>query len=77
MPMQPSSIAAAFGLGVPGFPFSDAWWRYLSYAFVHGGIIHIGFNVWVLLDLGRVYEARRGWGDLMAAFTSAPRWART
>jgi len=65
----PSSIAAAFGLGIPGFPFGDAWWRYLSYAFVHGGIIHIGFNVWVLLDLGRVYEARRGWGDLMAAFT--------
>ena len=68
MPMQPSSIAAAFGLGVVGFPFSDAWWRYLSYAFVHAGIIHIGFNVWVLLDLGRVYEARRGWGDLLAAF---------
>ena len=67
--LNPSSIAAAFGMGLPGFPFADAWWRYLSYAFVHGGIIHIGFNVWVLLDLGRVYEGRRGWGDLLAAFT--------
>jgi len=68
VPMQASSIAAAFGLGLPGFPFADAWWRYLSYAFVHGGIVHIGFNVWVLYDLGRVFEARRGWGDLLAAF---------
>lgn len=68
LPMQPSSIAAAFGLNVAGFPFADAWWRYLSYAFVHGGIVHIGFNTWVLLDLGRVYETRRGWGDLLAAF---------
>lgn len=68
--MQASSIAAAFGLGLPGFPFADAWWRYLSYAFVHGGIVHIGFNLWVLFDLGRVYEARRGWGDLLAAFVT-------
>ena len=67
--LNPSSIAAAFGMGLPGFPFSDAWWRYLSYAFVHGGLIHIGFNTWVLLDLGRLYEGRRGWGDLLAAFT--------
>lgn len=66
--LNPSSIAAAFVLGIPGFPAADAWWRYLSYAFVHGGIIHIGFNVWVLLDLGRMVEARRGWGDLMGSF---------
>ncbi len=68
IPIRASSIAAAFGLGLPGFPFADAWWRYLSYAFVHAGIVHIGFNVWVLYDLGRVFEARRGWGDLLAAF---------
>ncbi len=67
--MQASSIAAAFGMGIPGFPYADAWWRYLSYAFVHGGIVHVGFNMWVLFDLGRVYEARRSWGDLLAAFT--------
>jgi rhomboid protease GluP len=69
IPIRASSIAAAFGLGLPGFPFADAWWRYLSYAFVHAGIVHIGFNTWVLFDLGRVFEARRGWGELLAAFT--------
>ena len=67
--IDPSSLAAAFVLNVPGVPQGDAWWRFLSYAFVHGGIIHIGFNTWVLLDLGRMYEARAGWGNLIASFT--------
>ena len=49
-------------------PVSDTLWRYLSYAFVHGGIVHIGLNVWVLYDIGRLYETRRHWGSLLAAF---------
>lgn len=61
--------AAAFLLNVPGVPQGDAWWRFLSYAFVHGNLIHIAMNLWVLVDIGRLYEARRGWGDLLAAFT--------
>lgn len=66
----PNAWAAAGGfltLG-PGVPGGDAPWRYLSYAFVHGGLIHVGLNVWVLLDIGRLYEARRPWGGLLAAF---------
>lgn len=51
--------------GVPG---GDALWRYLSYTFVHGGLIHIAMNVWVLLDIGRLYEARRPWGNVLGAF---------
>lgn len=52
----------------PGAPGGDALWRYLSYAFVHGGLLHIGLNVWVLVDIGRLYEARRPRGNLLAAF---------
>jgi membrane associated rhomboid family serine protease len=63
-----SNVAAAFVLGLP-LPDGDAWWRYLSYAFVHANVVHIGFNLWVLLDIGRLYEARRGGGNLVAAFT--------
>lgn len=63
-----STLAAAFLLGLPGLPAEDAWWRYLSYMFVHGNLIHIGFNVWVLLDIGRVYELRRGWENLLSSF---------
>ena len=74
-------IERTYGVGVPnavaGFfvaqprvsvPVSDTLWRYLSYAFVHGGIVHIGLNTWVLYDIGRLYESRRHWGSLLAAF---------
>lgn len=66
--VEASAVAAAFVVGVPSFPAADAAWRYLSYAFVHGNLIHVGFNLWVLLDLGRIVETRRGPGYLLAAF---------
>ena len=66
--MEPSSAAAAFLVGISGVPQGDAWWRFLSYALVHGNLVHILLNAWVLYDIGRLYEMRRGWGDLLAAF---------
>ena len=68
--MQPSTAAAAFLMNFGDVPASDAWWRYLSYALVHAGLIHIGFNAWVLFDIGRLFEARRRWGDLVASFVA-------
>ncbi len=65
-----SSIAGAFVIGVAGFPAADVWWRLLSYAFVHGNVVHVGFNVWVLLDLGRLVEGRRGPAYMLAAFAA-------
>ena len=62
------SVVAGFLLNRPQIPESDALWRYLSYAFVHGGIVHIGLNTWVLYDIGRLYETRRHPGSLLAAF---------
>ena len=66
--MRPSDYVAAWMHGVPGIASAEAAWRHVSYAFVHGGIVHIGFNVWVLLDLGRLYEAGRNWGSFLMAF---------
>lgn len=77
---QPSNVVAAFLQGLPALPAADAWWRYLSYAFVHGNLVHVGFNLWVLFDIGRHYEQRRGWGDMLAAFTlgtAAGAWLTT
>jgi membrane associated rhomboid family serine protease len=59
---------AAFLLNTPEIPQSTARWRYLSYAFVHGGIIHIAFNAWSLFDLGKLYESRQNWANLLASF---------
>jgi rhomboid protease GluP len=34
------------------------WWRLITAAFLHGGLLHIGMNFWVLYDLGpQVNEA--------------------
>lgn len=68
--LAPSSAVAAFLLNIPDAPAADAWWRYLSYAFVHGNLIHILFNLWVFLDIGRLYEARRGWPNVVVAFVA-------
>ncbi len=65
-----SSFTAAYLLNVPGIPAEHAWWRLLTYAFLHANLVHIGFNVWVLVDLGRIYETRRGWGNLVASFVA-------
>ncbi|MCA9836576.1 MAG: rhomboid family intramembrane serine protease [Trueperaceae bacterium] len=61
-------VTAGFLDRVGGVPDATGLWRYLSYAFVHGGLLHIGLNVWVLFDIGRLYELRRHWGSLLTAF---------
>lgn len=68
--LQASSASAAFLLNIPGVDASDAPWRFLSYALVHGNLVHIALNAWVAWDVGRLYEARRGWGALLAAFVA-------
>ena len=32
------------------------WWRLVTATFVHGNLMHIGFNMWVLLDMGPQVE---------------------
>jgi rhomboid protease GluP len=33
------------------------WWRLVTAIFLHGGLIHIGFNLWCLFDLGPAVES--------------------
>jgi rhomboid protease GluP len=43
-------------------------WRYLSAMFVHGSLLHIGFNMWALWDFGRATEQRLGPGRFSLIF---------
>jgi membrane associated rhomboid family serine protease len=36
------------------------WWRLWSATFLHGGLMHVAFNVWSLLQLGKLVEAVLG-----------------
>jgi membrane associated rhomboid family serine protease len=40
----------------------DEWWRLLSYAFVHAGLLHIGMNMYFLFSLGPLLETL--WGSV-------------
>jgi membrane associated rhomboid family serine protease/Flp pilus assembly protein TadD len=40
--------------------FGGDWWRLITCLFVHGGVIHIAFNMWCLWDLGRLCESLYG-----------------
>jgi membrane associated rhomboid family serine protease len=35
-------------------------WRFVMAVFLHGGLLHIGFNMWVLMDIGPVIEELYG-----------------
>lgn len=37
------------------------WWRLVTANFLHANLIHIFFNMWVFLDLGRYVEELYGW----------------
>ena len=52
--------------------FGGEWWRLLSYCFLHGGFLHIAFNMWCLWDLGALCESLYGtWTFGAIYFTSA------
>jgi rhomboid protease GluP len=47
------------------------WWRCLTYAFTHGGIIHIGFNMLVLYQIGPLVEFEIGKARFVFLYTFA------
>ena len=52
-----------FGAKYRAAIFGGQWWRLVTAGFLHGGLLHIGMNSWVLFDLGaqveEVYGANR------------------
>lgn len=41
----------------PDIVFRHQWWRFVTAIFLHGGLMHIGFNLWCLFDLGPAVES--------------------
>jgi rhomboid protease GluP len=53
-------VSARFGANFGPYTLSGEWWRLLTYMFLHGGAMHIFFNMWCLWDLGRLCESLYG-----------------
>jgi membrane associated rhomboid family serine protease/Flp pilus assembly protein TadD len=53
-------VMLRFGANFGPFTLSGQWWRLLTYMFLHGGLMHIAFNMWCLWDLGALCESLYG-----------------
>src|SRR5581483_6026186 len=51
---------AVFGAKLPLPYMRGQWWRLVTAGFLHGGVLHILMNSWVLFDLGAEVEAAYG-----------------
>jgi membrane associated rhomboid family serine protease/Flp pilus assembly protein TadD len=53
-------VMAHFGANIGPLTLQGQWWRLLTYMFLHGGLMHIAFNMWCLWDLGALCESLYG-----------------
>jgi rhomboid protease GluP len=49
-----------FGAKYPPLIAEGQWWRIVTAGFLHGGLLHIAMNLWVLMDLGPQVEELYG-----------------
>ena len=63
-------VAGELALNGPAVADGD-WWRLLTSGFVHYGLLHIGFNMFVLLQLGTLLEPALGRLRFAALYATA------
>ncbi len=56
----PPAELVRWGGNLGALTISGEWWRLLTNVFVHGGVIHIAFNMWCLWNLGQLCESLYG-----------------
>jgi len=66
----PTELLLAWGGQFWPIVFSQGqWWRCLTYAFTHGGIIHLAFNMIVLYQIGPLIESEIGRSRFVVLYT--------
>jgi membrane associated rhomboid family serine protease len=64
-------IAGDWGMWPVGIAVNGEWWRLLTGAFLHGGWLHIAFNMYVLFALGPTLERILGHGRYLLLYVLA------
>ena len=60
-----------FGAMYPPYVQAGQWWRLITAGFLHGGIVHILMNSWVLFDLGAQTEEFYGTSRMLVIYFAA------
>lgn len=60
-------IVRVFGLWPPGSGGAFHYWQLVTYSFLHGSLLHLGFNMIAIWMFGAALEAR--WNDLRYLLT--------
>jgi rhomboid protease GluP len=56
MSVHPEVLRFFGAKSVPDMYLNGEWWRLITAGFLHGGVIHILMNSWVIFDLGATVE---------------------
>jgi rhomboid protease GluP len=59
------AFGAKYRAAIEGY---GQWWRLVTAGFLHGGLLHIGMNSWVLFDLGAQVEDIYGGARLIVVY---------
>jgi len=63
-----------FALWGPAIDANNEYWRLVTGAFLHSGLLHIGFNMYLLWILGQMLEPTLGSGRFAALYVTALLW---
>src|SRR5450755_1065317 len=66
--LNPHSGLQELGASVPASRMNGEWWRLITAGFLHGDILHILMNSWVLFDLGAEVEQIYGTSRLIVFY---------
>jgi membrane associated rhomboid family serine protease len=63
-----------FALYGPAIDVNHEYWRLVTGGFLHAGLLHIGFNMYLLWILGQMLEPTLGSGRFAALYATALLW---
>jgi len=61
-------VVSQWGASMPAMLMDGQWWRLITAGFLHGGVLHILMNSWVLFGLGAEVEQLYGTSRLIVFY---------